>query len=420
MRKIVKLSLAVAMMSGLGAVSAQAADGMNILSDVKVKGQIRPRIETASSTGNTDDATAFTARTKLVITAGLFGVDGLTSTIGVTSVNNFGITTYGSAADSDPSKDYAKIADKQQAMLNAATIDYKMGATALHLGRSNINIDNQRFIGTVGWRQMDRSYDTAYAAYSNEKLKVLAAYLYGYAGVGSVTTTSTSSILLNASYSVMPELKVTAYSYMLASLHDTYGVALTGKVDVGAKITYRAEYAIQSDATMENSTFDAWDASNGTTPSGTAKADASYMNLDVGANISGILLGANYENLSGNDGISTTTTAFGTPLATGHKFNGWADVFLATPTAGLTDINVRAGYKAKGFGKLLAVYHMFSAPDSTASDTDYGTELDAVYVNKIPGTKNLTGLVKYANFTGSGIGKGSDVTKMWFMLDYKF
>ncbi len=416
MKKIVKMSLAVAMISGLGAVNAQAADsadGINILSDIKVEGQIRPRVEMVDD-GNsaTDDATAFTARTKLTATANLLEIDGLSTSIGIISVNNFGGTDYNPA---NPT--YATVMDPQAAMLSEASLDYTIGKTALHIGRSNINLDNQRFIGTVGWRQLERSYDTVYAANSDvENLSVLAAYVYGFAGVGGTTTTETKSILLNAAYDVMPELKVTAYGYLIGSTHDTYGLALTGKVDVGAKVTYRAEYATQNDASLE------------TNSKGKPDADANYWNLDIGTNISGIILGLNYEAQSGASG---TDTAFSTPLGTNHGFNGWADQFLKIGQngefqEGLTDMNVRIGYKAKGFGKLLVKYHEFTSDVNTAkvgggTTDDLGSEINVVYVNKIPGVNNLSGLVKYANFSaGDSSAKNNDVTKIWLGVDYKF
>jgi len=421
MKKIVKLSLAVAMISGIGAVNAQAADGMNILSDVKVKGQIRPRYEGVND-GNsaTKNANALTARTKLSVTGGLLGVDGLSSTIGIISVNNFGLTDYNSGANGHGAAAnngaYAKVIDPQDAMISEATIDYKTGNVAAHVGRSNINLDNQRFIGTVGWRQLERSYDTAYVGYNDKKLNLLGAYVYGFAGVTGVKTTNTASVLLHASYKVMPELKITGYGYLLSSLDDTYGIAATGKINAGAKLTYRAEYAVQRNSTLQ------------TGSQAVGKASASYLNLDLGANISGLLLGFNYEMLSGKN--SNGATAFNPHLGTNHKFNGWADQFYVgyTPTGGLTDMNFRAGYKAKGFGKLLAVYHKFTASDDTltvdkngAKSSDYGSEIDVIYVNKIPGAKNLKGLLKYAGYTGGTIvGRTNNVSKMWAGLDYRF
>ena len=143
---------------------------------------------------------------------------------------------------------------------------------------------------------------------------------------------------------------------------------------------------------------------------------ANYMNFDLGANISGILVGANYELQSGKSG---SDDAFITPLGTNHKFNGWADVFLANDSHddGLADLNARVGYKAKGFGKVLAVYHKF---DSDVKSIDLGSEIDVLYANKIPGVNGLNGLVKAAFFSQGDAGTHADTTKVWVQVDYKF
>lgn len=415
MRKLLLSMAALPLVIGGLSVSA-SADGINILDNMKLKGEIRPRYENVDD-GNTAtaNANAYTARTKLSVTADLLGVDGLTATIGGISVNNFGSHEYndGTTSYTDGTKPYSKVVDPQDAMISNAAINYKVGDTLLHAGRGQVNLDNQRFIGTVGWRQLERSYDSVFVANNSIKnLSVLAAWVYGFAGVSGTTTADTNTVLLHAVYNVMPELKVTAYDYMIANTHDTYGLALTGNVKLDmAKLNYRAEYASQNDATMEKGTQ---------TPT-TGKADAYYYNLDLGANVNGILAGVNYEFLSGAN-ASGSETAFSTPLATGHKFNGWADMFLGTPSGGLKDFNVRLGYTAKGLGKLLAVYHDFTADTTTGLGTDdLGSEFDAVYTNKIPGVNNLTGLLKYADYSkGTATGYTNDVQKIWVGLDYKF
>jgi hypothetical protein len=425
MRKLLLSMAALPLVIGGLSVSA-SADGINILDNMKLKGEIRPRYENVDDgvTGHSN-ANAFTARTKLSVTADLLGIDGLTATIGGISVNNFGSHKYNTSIDTtvtpntaeymDGTKPYSIVKDPQDAMISNAAIDYTVNDTTVHVGRGQINLDNQRFIGTVGWRQLERSYDSVFVANNSIKnLSVLFARVYGYAGVGGTTTTDTNTVLLHAAYSVMPELKVTAYDYMIANTHDTYGIALTGKVKLDmAKLNYRAEYALQSDATMEKGTQ---------TPT-TGKADAYYYNLDLGANVNGILAGVNYEFMSGQSWPTDVTkdTNFGTPLATGHKFNGWADV-ASSANGGLKDFNVRLGYTAKGFGKLLAVYHDFTADTAAAgASDDKGTEFDAVYTNKIPGVNNLTGLLKYADFSkGKVAGTTNDVQKIWVGLDYKF
>jgi hypothetical protein len=420
MKKMLLSMAAMPLVIGGLSVNASAAEEINILNDVTVKGEIRPRYETAQVSSNQKDrANAFTARTHLVVTGGLLNVEGLTATVGIQSVNNFGYENYNSKANGKT--DYDVIKDPNFAMLSEASLDYKIGKTAFHAGRSHVNLDNQRFIGTVGWRQVERSYDTVYAANNSVKnLSLMAAYVYGFQGVGAAPTTTTNSVLLHAAYTVMPELKITAYDYMIASLSDTYGIALTGKINAGAKLSYRAEYAMQSDPTMEYSVKN-------------VKADADYYNLDLGANFSGILAGANYEVLSGADGNGKTT--FNPALGTNHKFNGWADVFYvaANPTGGLKDANIRLGYKAKGFGKVLGVYHSFTADtkmaaaSGTGTTDDLGSEMDIVYVNAIPGFKNLKGLVKYAYYSKGDAAENvqfstwnHDKTVGWVQLDYKF
>jgi len=412
MKKITMSAVALtAIMGSFSSVSA--ADGINILSDVKLDAQIRPRYEMVDD-GNdaTENASAVTARTKLKVSGNLLDVDGLNASVGIISVNNFGYHEYNwntSNYTTDDGKRYSVVMDPQKAILSNAEVTYKTGDTLLHAGRGQVNLDNQRFIGTVGWRQLERSYDTVFVANNSIKnLSVLAAWVYGFQGVVDAPTADTNSVLLNASYTISDALKITAYDYMLASIHDTYGIALTGKVKLDSvKLDYRAEYAMQSDATME-----IHDAE--------ANADAEYYNLDLGANISGILAGVNYEFLSGTDGVDGKT-AFTTPLATLHKFNGWADQFLGTPSGGLVDMNVRLGYKAKGFGKLLAVYHDFTTDVEMAGQDDLGSEIDVLYANKVPGVNGLSGLLKFASYSGGTVaGHTNDVSKFWAQLDYKF
>jgi hypothetical protein len=279
-----------------------------------------------------------------------------------------------------------------------------------------------RFVGTVDWRQMPQTFD-AYTLTDNtvENLNLFASYVTQINKVFhedlATGNWDTRTLLLNASYKVMPELKVTAYDYMIgqgtggATGSDTYGLALTGDVAVSdaLKLNYRAEYAKQTDPTMENSGV-----------AGNVNVDAHYMNFELGANMSGILVGAQFEVLSGATATNGNTT-FQTPLATLHAHNGWADMFLATPTAGLEDMSVWVGYTSKDLGLLKAIYHDYT---SYIESTDYGTELDVIYTRAIPNVNNLTGMLKFADYNGETeaptAALRTDTTKFWAMLDYKF
>lgn len=415
MRTLLRTSLATAILMSFGTVTAYASDdGMNILDNVKVKGELRPRYEMVDDNNNaTSNANAVTNRLVIGVNADLFGTDWLSGFAEMTDVhnlnNNYNSTNNGQAG-------IAKVADPSQTRLTQSYLDFKYGKTLFRAGRQIVNLDNLRFVGSVNWRQMPQSFD-AYALVDNsiDNLDILVGYVTQVNRIlaGSNDSFQTSTVLLHAKYKASKAINVTGYGYLIGSLHDTYGLALTGKTGASGstKLSYRVEYATQTDATME------------TASQGKPKADADYMNAKLDANMSGILLGAQYEVLSGTDGTGSKT-AFTTPLATLHAHNGWADEFLATPTAGLVDLNVTVGYKAKGFGVAKAIYHDFSSDEGSVS---YGSEIDLLYKNSVPGVKNLTGLLKAALYSGGdSVAEGNtaqlarDKTVFWVMLDYKF
>lgn len=406
MKKIVKMSIAAAMMMSVSSVSASAADGMDLVSNVKVKGEIRPRYEMVDQDNATPNANAFTNRLTIGASADLGGTDWLSAYAEMTNVSSLN-DNYRDLAKNN-ALNHSIVADPEQTRLTQSYINVKLDKTLLRVGRQVINLDNQRFIGSVNWRQMPQTVD-AYLLKNNsvKGLDLSAAYITQvntiFADGGpKVDSYDTRTLLLNASYKISDALKATAYAYMIGSTHDTYGLSLTGKMAVsdGVKINYRAEYATQDDSSMDNSGM------------GEGKADADYYNLKLGMNMGGILAGVNYEVQSGASGNETT---FKTPLGTNHAFNGWADMFLSTPTEGLEDMNVMVGYKAKGFGLAKVVYHDFQ---SDVGSTDYGTEVDFIYKNKVPGVKNLSGMVKVAAYDADDF--GVDTEKLWLMLSYKF
>ena len=111
---------------------------------------------------------------------------------------------------------------------------------------------------------------------------------------------------------------------------------------------------------------------------------------------------------------------FATPLATLHAFQGWADVFLNTPAAGVRDSSL--GLKDAGVGLIdgakpaswAVFYHDF---DSDNGDLSYGSEFDAVF--RVPINGWLTFEAKGAVFSGSDNGP-ADRTKFWVALETRF
>ncbi|MEC8428021.1 MAG: hypothetical protein VXZ35_06310, partial [Pseudomonadota bacterium] len=130
--------------------------------------------------------------------------------------------------------------------------------------------------------------------------------------------------------------------------------------------------------------------------------------------VEGVKLTLGYESLGSDDG----DYGFSTPLATAHKFQGWADQFLGTPNQGINDLYFSVGTKVAGV-KVLAVYHDFVADeDNAAGDDDLGSEFGFLVAKKF-GNYGLS--LKYAAYSeGDDSFNKSDVDKLWLTATAKF
>lgn len=213
MRKIVKMSMVAVITMGMGAVSAQA-EGTDILTNIKANGQVRARYEMvdADDAANKANANAFTNRLALGVSADLLGTNWLSAyaeMIDVRALNDNYFDGYDGQHDT--------VADPEQTRLSQAYVDLKMGKTKLRVGRQAINLDNVRYVGNADWRQMPQTFD-AYTLADNtiDKLNLFASYITQVDRLFDSEILSgihdgkwdTRSVLLNASYKVMPELKV--------------------------------------------------------------------------------------------------------------------------------------------------------------------------------------------------------------------
>lgn len=410
MKKTVLLSIAVSTLIMAGGDIAPAepmiedSTNIGIFNNVKFNGELRPRYEYADDSVN-DEANAFTTRFALSVKTGLVGIEGLSAFGQIMAVTNFGYDEY---APEQPG--YALIADPQNERVTQAYLDYKIGDTSISAGRQMVNLDDQRFIGAVGWRQMPQTFMGYTLKNSSiENLDLMAMYVTDRYGVTDALTTGTETVFLHADYKAMPELKLSAYGYLIGSNSDTYGLMATGKVGM---FNYIAEAATQQDASLEYES------------SGKPDVDAMYFRGDLSTVYNGFIFGAAYESLGDADG---NAHGFTTPLATLHKWQGFADVFLGysagSNTYGLDDLYGKVGYVSPKFGKLLAIYHSFTTQetDGILSD-DAGSELDLLYTYNF--SNGLDFLAKAAFFSGetdSVIGAAqNDVTKYWVQLDYNF
>ncbi len=377
---------------------ARAADQVKSEFDL----DFRYRYEYVDQDGLAKDAHASTLRTRLAYRSADFSK--FSFQIEFDDIRPIGNDLYNSTRNGVT--DRPVVADPKGTQLNQAMILYKgIDDTVLRAGRQRITLDNRRFIGDVGWRQNDQTYD-AFSLTNTSLAKTTFDYAYidkvnRIFGPDSGTPAAefqSNSHILNAKYAWQPKLSVTAYAYFL-DLEDaallsnrTFGVRINGNHAVSNRIStsYVLEYAYQND--------------HGDNPN---NYGAGYVLLEGAVTMGGITGKLGYEILEGD-----TSQAFQTPLATLHAFQGWADKFLTTPVDGIEDLYFSIGTKVHGASVSL-LYHRFS-PE--AGGPNYGSEWDLVI--KKPIAKRYAVVFKYANYDARNL--GADTEKAWVMLTANF
>ncbi|MBU83759.1 alginate export family protein [Alcanivorax sp.] len=371
-----------------GNANAEDDAFITALKDGKPLLNMRLRYEEVDNDGPTD-AEALTLRTRLGWQTGkLHGFDAVgefEDTRVVGGVDNFAPHQAG----------YPVIADPEVTELNQAFVRYNgsddlAGLTAT-FGRQRIIYDNARFVGNVGWRQDEQTFDGLKLDYVVNDFAFSAARLTQVNGITPIFDANVTNNLFNASWKAAPGGSLTAYGYLLeadrsGASNDTYGLRYSGAFDMDAvKLLLTLEGASQE--------VDA--------------GDTEYYFAELGAEIAGVTVKVAQEVLGSDDGL----VAFQTPLATKHAFNGWADQFLVTPADGLKDSFVSVGTKLAGF-KLAAVYHDFQADEGSS---DYGTETNLLVARPI-GKNYVVGL-KYADYSADDF--GTDTQKLWAWAELK-
>ncbi len=304
------------------------------------------------------------------------------------------------------------IADPENFQLNRLQLTFDGFDSHVVAGRQEIIIDDHRFIGNVVWRQNDQTYDAAlFQNESIEDLKLTYAYIdrvnriFGeQAPSAGLTRFESDSHLFHIEYAGLDIGKLRAFGYFLDFGDETglsrkwstntYGIEIQGAKELDSKInlTYLATAAYQQEA--------------GANP------------VNYGTGYYRIELGVKKDSLNGGFGTEFLTSdggnaAFQTPLATGHKFNGFADAFLITPDRGLRDYYIWLGATCPLKIKHKVILHYFT--NDYGSDA-LGFETDYVAARKI--NDHFTAVLKLAFLNGSG--GQPDVSRISLQADYSF
>jgi len=374
---------------------------------------VRARYEYVEQDNLASESHAGTIRTRFgFTTAPVYGFQGMIEAENITAVDDDSYNAAGS--NGQPGRPI--VADPEVTEINQAWLGYSYtNQFNIKAGRQRIVLDNHRFIGDVGWRQNQQTFDSAFTTFTPcKEFSLSYGYLWDVNRIfGDVsglppgnTDFESDSHIINASFNTRFG-KLVGYGYLLdlqnaagfANSCATYGLSFSGSAPVSEKVKldYRGEFALQTDYADSPQDY-----------------EAEYYNVELGVNVKPFIVGGGYEVLGSDNGFS-----FKTPLATLHAFNGWADVFLATPALGLQDLYGFAQVTLPGQIPLRAVYHKF---DSDAGSADYGSEIDLVASKKLG--KHWMAMVKYAYYMGedavSGLPASTDVQKFWAQVEFNF
>ena len=398
----ITLSITTVTLGGFSSLAHSSDSFIDALSNGKTKADFRLRLEDVDTAVN--DATAMTLRSRLSYTTNSYNQ--LSATIEVEDVRSvLGVNSYSVPQTGFNTGQHAAIPDPEVTELDQAYIQYKDSLLTAKLGRQVLTLDDHRFVGHVGWRQDRQTFDAARLQMSPaEGLDLDMAYIYKRNRIfAEALDAQAEDLLLNLSYN-SPVGKLKAYAYLLDDetlnrQSDTYGIHLSGKRDTEtASVFYNAAFATQQ-ATQAGVEY-----------------DPDYLLLEGGVAIADMDIKFAYEVLGSDNGQASFTT----PLATLHKFNGWADVFVAstfTATAlplGLVDTSVsisgKIGSQVPGV-KWSAVFHTY---DSDQGSVDYGSELDLIASIKF--NKHYSGGIKYASYNADNFSVDTDKFWLWVGL----
>jgi hypothetical protein len=316
-----------------------------------------------------------------------------------------------------------EIAEINRFQLNNTSI----ANTVITLGRQRLVIDDWRFVGNVGWRQNEQTFDALRVVNRPAAGNLLIDVTYSnrvnriFGSDSPQGVYKGDMILANFSYQ-FPIGKLTVFDYALdfdpitnvaAALNparistNTFGLRFAGEKPLSQiKLGYAVNYATQSD--------------HGNNPLVTVAnpkaVDNDYFLGEVTATFKQYSLMLGNEVLKGNG-----TAGFSTPLATLHKFQGWADKWLTTPANGIDDkyAQLTAAYKGVGPLETVTVVLAYHTYDSTRLGIDYGKELNASLATK-KGRFNY--LLKYGDYSegpsAASRAAARDTKKLWFDIGY--
>ncbi|MBP8185597.1 MAG: hypothetical protein KAX95_06895, partial [Pseudomonas sp.] len=221
--------LSLAVCGTFSSVTMAAEELANLVNHGKVTLDARYRYENVDQDNALNNANAQTLRTRIGVQSGKwYGLSGLVET---DNVSRIGDASYNNTRNGQ--KDFSVVADPDGTEINQALLRYDFKQGNAVAGRQRINLDNQRFVGGVAWRQNEQTYDGFLGQF-----KPITGMTLTYSYIDNINTIfgpsdnrfdtklnpaniEGHSHLFNAQYIALrdrrgaPQLTLTGYSYQL-------------------------------------------------------------------------------------------------------------------------------------------------------------------------------------------------------------
>ncbi|MEM7457839.1 MAG: alginate export family protein [Pseudomonadota bacterium] len=285
------------------------------------------------------------------------------------------------------------IPDPDHLDINRFQIQADLGnGSFVTLGRQSLRIDDQRFLGMAPFRQNTRSYDGVRLSARTAGAHTLQAGYIAQVNRPLGNRTPLGEFESDSWFATVnlqtPAGRFGVFHYALdletgpdlnrnrTLSSQTSGVRFDGRYHRSAfKFDIEASYARQTDYSDNPLSY-----------------EADYYLIDIRTFIANFEANLRHEVLGAD-----AEQSFQTPLASLHKFQGEADVFLSTPINGIVDTSLGVKYNGGQIGPFKDVtptvrVHEFEADQGGAS---HGHEVDFIMQAKLADLKLKVGLADY-------------------------
>ena len=198
----------------------------------------RYRFEYVEQDGLANDAEASTLRTRFGYKTGTY--ENFSAVLEFENITQVGDDDYNDTLNGRTT--YPVVADVENTEVNQSFLQYTgIPETTVKLGRQVITLDGHRFVGHVGWRQNNQTFDAI--TISNKSLpdtEIRYGYINGvnriFGDDSPAGDWDSDSHLFNISNTSTPLGKIVVYSYLLdfemdapAASNKSFGISLDGK-----------------------------------------------------------------------------------------------------------------------------------------------------------------------------------------------